>query len=166
MVLRVAPAEASGLKTSSVDLITVAQALHWFDIERFFTEAERVLRPEGILSFWCYEHCRVDAVSDVAIQKIYTEVESCWPPERRIVEQHYAGVSLPFTAVPTDIFTMTASWTAQQMLGYMRTWSASQRYLQEQGIDPTRLYSDELEAAWGTGARIVQWPITLKVRRK
>lgn len=40
-------AEATGLPTGSVDLITVAQAFHWFDRAAFRQECQRLLRPGG-----------------------------------------------------------------------------------------------------------------------
>jgi SAM-dependent methyltransferase len=162
----VAPAESSGLDAESVDLITVAQALHWFDIEGFFAEAERVLKRGGILSFWCYERCRVDLAVDALIESIFTEVESYWPPERDIVENRYAGIESPFPAIPTDSFSMTVEWGVEDMLGYVRTWSASQRYMADRSSDPTALHNAELRAAWGDGRRTVIWPITLKAGRK
>jgi len=163
---RVATAEASALPDGSIDLITVAQALHWFDIDRFFTESVRVLRAGGVLAIWAYEHCQVDPACDQVIGKIFAEVESFWPPEREIVENRYAGITLPIPEVPTEVFSMTIDWTAAQILGYMRTWSASQRYLNATGTDPTSLYHYELTAAWGDATRTVTWPITLKVGRQ
>jgi len=163
---RVANAEASGLKSDSVDLITVAQALHWFDIDRFFAEAVRVLKPGGVLSLWCYEHCRVDPACDVVIRQIFAEMEPYWPPERDIVENHYDGIEMPIPEIRTEDFSMQATWTADEILGYMRTWSASQRYMEDKGADPTSIYADELRALWGLGGHTVHWPITLRAGRK
>lgn len=166
MQFRVAAAEASGLESDSVDLITVAQALHWFDIDRFFAEAVRVLKPGGVLAFWCYERCKVDPVCDDIIEQIFAEVEPFWPPERDIVERHYEDVEMPLPGIPAGDFSMHANWNADEILGYMRTWSASQRYMDVNGADPTLIHADELGAAWGAERRPVLWPITLKVGRR
>lgn len=163
---RVAPAETSGLPAGSVDLITVAQALHWFDIERFFDEAQRVLKPGGVLSYWCYERCKVDPQCDDLVEQIFAEVEPYWPPERDIVENHYAGFDMPFPSIPVGDFAMHASWSADNMLAYMRTWSASQRYMKDRGRDPVARHADDLAAAWGSEHRQVRWPITLKAGQK
>jgi SAM-dependent methyltransferase len=163
---RVAPAEVSRLLPESVDLITVAQALHWFKIDAFFDEARRVLRPAGVLAIWCYGHCNVEPGCDELIKEVFAEVEQYWPPERDIVEARYAGIRLPFTEIPSKDFDMQASWTADDMLDYMRTWSASQRYIGDIGADPTVNYADPLRAMWGGDRRTVLWPITLRLGRR
>ncbi|MGI9202540.1 MAG: hypothetical protein ACR2Q3_00940 [Woeseiaceae bacterium] len=125
-----------------------------------------MLRPGGVLAIWAYERCRVDRACDAIVRKIFAEVESFWPPEREIVESRYAGITLPIPEIPAENFAMTADWTVQQILDYMRTWSASQRFLKANGTDPTRLHHEELAAAWGDSARTVTWPVTLLVGRK
>ncbi len=166
IVFRAAAAEDSALDGASVDLITVAQALHWFDINRFFDEACRVLKPGGVLAAWCYERCVVEPTCNEVIEKIFTEIEPHWPPERDMVEDRYRSITLPVAELQTEGFAMHATWAATDMLGYMRTWSASQRYLQANGIDPVAEFEDELNTRWGSGRREVLWPITLKAGRK
>ena len=163
---RVAAAESSGIESASVDLIIVAQALHWFDIERFFDEACRVLKPGGVLAVWSYERCRVSTDCNGVIEKIIAEVESYWPPERDIVEDHYRSITLPMPEIPVDDFEMRLDWTADEMLSYMRTWSATQRYMHANGADPVALYEQELSQTWGEGKRDASWPLTLKAGRK
>lgn len=162
---RVAPAEDSGLADASVDLLTVAQALHWFDIPRFFAEAVRVLAPGGILAVWSYEHCGVEPGIDALVRRLYESVDAWWPPERRLVESRYAGIDLPMPAVASPEFEMTIAWTAEAMLGYLRTWSACQRYLHDRGTDPVSAIEGELRSRWGSGERQVRWPLTLKIGR-
>lgn len=163
---RVASAEASGIDANSVDLITVAQALHWFDIERFFDEVCRVLQPGGILAVWAYERCRVNPACNDVIEKIFAEVEAYWPPERDIVENHYRGVTMPLPEIAVEAFEMQVQWTADEMLSYMRTWSASQRYMQANEGDPIALNERELKGEWGRESRDVRWPLTLKICQK
>jgi len=163
---RVAPAESSGIDADSVDLITVAQALHWFDIERFFDEACRVLKPGGVLAIWSYERCPVNPECDEIIDQIFAEVDSHWPPERSIVNDHYHSIRLPMPEIPVDAFEMRLDWTADEMLSYMRTWSATQRYTQKKSSDPLALFEQKLQGVWGSGKRDVRWPLTLKVGRK
>jgi SAM-dependent methyltransferase len=163
---RVATAEDSGLAGRSADLITVAQALHWFHIERFFDEAERVLVPGGVLAVWSYELCTVHAAADAVVLGLYRKVDAYWPPERHLVEDGYRGIELPMPAVAGPAFEMKARWTADSMLGYLRTWSACQRYLRDRGADPVSAVETDLRAAWGGGEREVRWPLALKTGRK
>ena len=162
----VAAAEAAGFESASIDLITVAQALHWFRIDRFFAEAARVLAPGGVLAVWSYERCRVDGRYDEVVERVFDLVEDYWPPERRIVEDRYRGIELPVPEIPAPAFSMTVGWTSADMTGYLRTWSATQRYLRDN--DDARLVEleAELHDAWGRGDRTVTWPLTLKVGRR
>jgi SAM-dependent methyltransferase len=163
---RVARAEDSGLPAASVNLITVAQAVHWFDMEQFFDEAQRVLAPQGVLAFWCYEHCRTQSDCDPILDAVFQSVEAYWPPERLIVENHYRDIQLPLPEIDMPPLQMSALWHVQDILGYFRTWSATQRCMRETGADPVAEYAGPLEEAWGEGRREVIWPITLKACRK
>ena len=163
---RVARAEASGLRTSSVDLATVGQALHWFDMSAFFAEAARVLVDGGILAIWCYELCRVNDDCDRIVERLYRDITGpFWPPERDLIESRYAGVEPPGQPIPAPDFEMTMAWQASDMLGYLRTWSACKRYAQEHDEDPVAIVEETLVAAWGDEAREVRWPLTLLVSR-
>ncbi len=162
----VATAESSGLRASSVDLLTVGQAFHWFDEQAFFAEAKRVLKTDGVLAIWCYGICAVDPVCDAIIDKLYRDIiGDYWPPERDLIEQGYAGVTLPGEPVSTPPFDMSLGWQVDDMLGYLRTWSACKRYEEAQGSDPVAQVEAALVDAWGPGMRDVVWPLTLKVSR-
>jgi SAM-dependent methyltransferase len=162
---RVGRAEASSLENRSADLITVSQALHWFDIDRFFDEVMRVLVPGGVFSAWSYELCAVEPGIDAHIFELYRHIDDYWPPERRIVEAHYRGIELPMPAIAAPRFEMTATWKADAMLGYLRTWSACQRYLRERGTDPVDTIEEALRRLWGAETREVRWPLALKIGR-
>ncbi len=162
----VARAEESGLDDNSTDLITVAQALHWFDIASFFDEAQRVLAPGGVLAVWSYENCHVDPDCDVLINELFTDIVGLfWPPERKLVETGYRSIELPMSSIAPPEFAMKIDWAVEEMLGYLRTWSASRRYLMDNGSDPVSLVEDRLQDVWGTGTREVSWPLNLKIGR-
>ncbi|MBF0426494.1 MAG: class I SAM-dependent methyltransferase, partial [Magnetococcales bacterium] len=102
IIYRVASAEESGLPTGSVDLITVAQALHWFDFERFFREVQRLLKPAGIFAAWSYGTLTISGteVND-RVQHFYHHVVGpYWPPERHHVEAGYQTIPFPLTPLP------------------------------------------------------------------
>ena len=162
----VATAEQSGLANDAVDLITVGQAFHWFDEKAFMAEACRVLRPDGVLAIWCYELCIVNSECDAIIDRLYTDIlGEFWPSERVMIEHGYSDVDMPGVEVPVPGFEMSSQWSAADMLGYLRTWSASQRYESQKGSDPVREVATELEAAWGAASRTVRWPLVIRASR-
>ncbi|MDG4553196.1 MAG: class I SAM-dependent methyltransferase [Candidatus Competibacter sp.] len=164
---RVAPAEASSLSEATADVITVAQALHWFDLDRFYGEARRVLKPDGILAAWTYGVQTVDgACVDACVQTFYRETMGrYWPPERRHVESGYRTLPFPFHEIPAPEFRMTANWILPELLGYLRSWSATGRYRAEHGTDPVDGLATELAPLWGDPStrRQVIWPLSLRV---
>ncbi len=164
---RVAPAEATGLESTSCDAITVAQALHWFDLPAFYREAQRVLKPRGLIAIWAYQHLRVTPEVDAAVWHLYDEIVGpYWPPERRIVEAGYGDLAFPFEELATPEFRIEARWSREHLLGYLRTWSATQRFLQEVGRDPVEEIAPELAKAWGEKAeRPVIWPLSTRIGR-
>lgn len=167
---RVAPAERSGLPDASVDVVTVAQALHWFDIDAFYAEVHRVLRPNGVLAVWTYGAHYVDE-SDInkALQHFYgVTVSEYWPPERKLVEDGYRSLAFPFAELKPSQFEMSERWNLPRLLGYLRSWSATSRYVQKNGVDPVTPLGEKLEPLWGgpERERVVHWPLGMRVGRK
>jgi len=164
---RVAPAEASGIERASVDAITVAQAVHWFDIPAFYREAERVLKPGGVLAVWAYAVFASTPEIDRVVDHLYRDVVGpFWPPDRGMIERGYEEVVLPFDHVDAPPFAMEKPWTAEDALGYLGTWSATRGFIEAHGYDPVATIRDDLVRAWGGGAVTVRWPLYLKVARK
>lgn len=167
---RQAAAEDHFLQPGSVDLVVVAQALHWFNIAAFFENVDEVLKPGGILAVWSYGLTTVNEEVDAVVHKLYAEIlDDYWPSERRIVEQRYGGIEFPYALIEGGDFEMSQRWTLEQLSDYLMSWSAVQRYMDERGEDPVRLVAQELEDAWGEdpGREMeVQWPLVLKVGRK
>jgi SAM-dependent methyltransferase len=165
----VAPAEACSLSDSSVDLICVAQALHWFDHARFFDEAARVLRPGGLLVALSYGLTHVDDAVDAVFMRLYDgALGPYWPPERRLVESGYAELDFPFDPLPPPAVDMRCDWNLDQYLAYLRSWSASQRHLAATGRDAVGEAEADFAAAWGDAQarRAVRWPLAVRAVRK
>ena len=159
---RVAAAEQSGLDDNSVDLIAISQALHWFDLDAFFVEAERVLRAGGILAAWCYGLFSANPRIDAVVRHLYDGIAGdYWPPERVYIEEKYTNIDFPAPLLKVPAFSMRAEWTVADALGYLRTWSACKRYANEFGVDPVTTVEDELRAAWGSASQNVVWPLTV-----
>jgi SAM-dependent methyltransferase len=162
---RVASAENSGIGSETIDLIMVAQALHWFDLDRFYAEARRVLKSDGVLAASAYNLLHVEPAIDEVVNRYYYEVVGpFWPPERKLVEQ-FADLPFPFDETDAPKFEMTAQWSLDHLVGYLRTWSSTQRFIAAKGGDPVKEISDELGSAWGTPEqpRNVSWPLTLRI---
>lgn len=165
---RLAAAESSGLEDGSVDLITVAQALHWFKGGEFFQEAKRVLKPRGVIAVWCYALARMRPAVDAVIRRFYEEtLAGCWEPERRLIEQGYRGEPFPFGEIKAPRFEMKAEWSLEKLLGYLGTWSAVQAFIKKNGRDPLEPLSGELKASWGAQPKLeARWTLALRVGRK
>jgi SAM-dependent methyltransferase len=166
----VARAEESGLEAASVDAITVAQSLHWFDLPLFYAEAARVLRPDGVLAVWTYGVPRLnDANIDRLLHTYYWDtVGKYWPPERRHVEAGYRSLPFTFPEIASPSLSMREDWTMAQLLGYLRSWSATAGYVEAHGQDPVAELEAKLGAVWGDTlrARSVSWPLSLRVGRR
>lgn len=165
----VALAEVAPLATGSIDLVTVAQSLHWFDLARFYGEAQRVLRPGGVLAAWCYGLHRVAPDIDALVDRFYHDVLGpYWPPERRHIDAGYRTLPFPFPERAAPAFAMERAWRLDEYLGYLGTWSAVRRYRSARGVDALAALAVELTPRWGApeAARRVVWPIHLRLGQR
>ncbi|MDB5104263.1 MAG: SAM-dependent methyltransferase [Fibrobacteres bacterium] len=163
-----APAERAPLRDGSMDLITVAQALHWFDFPAFFAEARRVAKPGGAVAVWCYGNCRITPAVDAVYHGFYQGVVGpYWPPERAHIEDGYASIPFPFAPLPCPAFAIEARWDMEELLAYLDTWSAVQYYRKAKAEDPLALVRDAMARAWGDPGepRLITWPLSLKAGR-
>jgi SAM-dependent methyltransferase len=165
-------AERIPLRSHSIDLVTVAQALHWFDFDRFYAEVRRVLRPGGRIAVWTYSFLSVSPQLgedvDAVIKSFYHDVIGpYWPPERCWVDEHYRSIPFPFDELDTPSFSIEVEWDLNATFGYMGSWSAVQQYVKATGRDPLPLLKEELALAWGkpTRQRRLSWALGLRVGR-
>jgi hypothetical protein len=164
---RVALAESSGLDEASVDLVTVGQALHWFQLKNFFEEVRRVGATGSVLAVWAYDLFGVDASVDRVFLDFHESVELYWPPERARVARRYADILFPFEEIPVPPVAMTAAWSLERTLGYLSTWSAVRRCTKETGRDPVADFEGRFAAAWGDpeSEKTLTWPLVLRAGR-
>jgi SAM-dependent methyltransferase len=162
----VATADSSGLADQSVDLVTVAQALHWFDPNSFFAEANRVLAPDGAIAVWGYGDPVLDTPQLQRILHAFNRgtVESYWLPERQLVLDGYSTIPFPFAEVHVPTFVLERVITLPELLGYVRTWSATARFVAEHGTSEVERLERDLGALWGDPEtrRLVVAPIHLR----
>jgi SAM-dependent methyltransferase len=165
---RVAADEASGLADHSVDTVTVAQALHWFDLPKFYAEVSRVLKPRGIIAAWGYNRLKIDHPGlQLVLDRFYDEtIGAYWPPERVHVENSYRDLPFPFTRIEAPAFSLYKEWSREHLLGYLRSWSAVGRFKAANGFDPVSELAEEIGAYWREG-RIhrIDWPLFIHVGR-
>jgi ubiquinone/menaquinone biosynthesis C-methylase UbiE len=164
----VEPAEQCSLPDASADLVTVAQAYHWFAHEAFCAEARRVLKRGGVIALWTYAESTVSPAVDAVFDYLNdTLVIGDWPPERAHVVNRYRDLPFPFARIAAPAFSMQCEWTLPQYLAYLRSWSASQRHLKRSGRDPVAEIAPAMAQAWGDAEarRSVRWPLSLLAGR-
>lgn len=163
---RIARAEQSGLRDESVDLVVAAQALHWFDARGFFSEAKRILRRDGAIAVWGYGDPVLDTpvLQDILHEFNRGKLESYWFTERQLLLDGYRTIEFPFVEYKSPEFELRAHWTLDQLLGYLRTWSSTARYIKERGVDPVAEVEPSLAAHWGDAnePRLIRWPLHLR----
>lgn len=163
---RRAAAEKSGLPDSCADLVTVAQALHWFDLARFYSEVTRVLVPGGALAVWTYgEPEFADTRVTELVRRFDLEtLDVWWQPGREHIRDGYRQLPFPFPEVEAPPFVLERRWTLDELLGYLRSWSAVGTATEASGEDPVNILEPELAAAWGAREKVqlVRWPLTVR----
>ena len=166
--IAVEPGEATSLADRSVGLVAVAQALHWFDRARFFSECDRVLQSGGVLAAWTYQDMVFSDDLAPAAAAFRAQIESYWPSERAQVDTGYAGYDWPFEALPAPALWLTAEWNLPQLLGYLGSLSATARCRTASGRDPVQDHAKALASVWGEPLRerIMRWPLILHLRQK
>ena len=163
---RVARAEQSGLGPASTDLVTAAQALHWFDAAAFFAEARRVLKHDGAIAVWGYGDPILDTprLDELLHEFNRVKLERYWSAERRLLLDGYRTIDFPFVEVEPPFFELRAFWNLAELLGYLRTWSATAKYVEQHGLDPVSELEPLLAREWGdaASARLIRWPLHVR----
>jgi len=165
---RVERAEDVRLPAGSVDLVTAAVAVHWFDFDRFYATVRQALAPGGVLAVWTYHLPAIAPEIDRVLARYEVDVlAGYWPERLRYLVEHYRTLPFPFEELEAPEFTLEADWDLPQLLGFLDSWSATRRYEEAQGRHPLAQVWPELAQAWGAPERkrAIRWPLYMRVGR-
>lgn len=164
---RIATAEESGLATGCIDLITVATAAHWFNHDKFYAEAQRVAKPNGVLALWTYSEAHINpAIDELMEWFMYDYLYNYWPDGRWYVRNKYQTLPFPFEEIQAPAFYCRMQWSKAQWLNYVKSWSSYTRYVTTHGHEPLNTLTDKLDPVWNdTETKEVTWPLHLKAAR-
>lgn len=162
---RITSAEETPFEDHSFDLITVAQAFHWFNQEKFFLEAQRVLKPNGLLAIWGYGLLSINKAIDHEILHLYKNIVGpYWDKARSLVDEGYRQSNFPFIEIASPSFFIRTSWTLKHLAGYLESWSATQQYIKANQINPVTPLIDKLSSSWSvTEEKPISFPIFLRM---
>lgn len=165
VIYRTALAEDSGLSDESVDLITVAQAAHWLNLDMFYQEVERIAKPNAILALITYGVLHVEGSVDPLIQEFYyNTIGDYWPAERKHVEDGYSSLPFPFPEVIVPTINMHAFWNLDELMGYLNTWSAAKEFEKVHHFNPVNQFRTKLLSEWGDPnlKKNITWPLSIR----
>ncbi len=164
IIYKTESAEQTSFGECHFDLITVAQAIHWFDFDAFYKEVYRILKPDGIFAVLGYGLFNAAGEADKLLKHFYHDITGpYWDAERRYLDENYTTIPFPFEEVDTKQFTNEFTWTLEQLTGYLETWSAVQHYIKKNGSNPVDLIRDELKEIWKKGDGKVTFPLLLRI---
>lgn len=167
VLYKIEKAEEPSITDNSVDLITVAQAIHWFDFDVFYAAAKRVLKPEGIIAAWAYGIPGNPEIDEQIKYLHFDVLDEFWQPENRMIEKEYTTIPFPFKEINHRQFYIQKRISMHELVGHFQSWSAVQRYRQKHGVDPLEDFVPKLQLAWGDPETLkeITWKLTLKVGR-
>ncbi len=158
--------EVTDIPGQSVDLVTVGQAIHWFDGEKFYQEVKRVAKPEALIAVWGYGLLSIHPEIDAHLKHFYTQVVGpYWDKERKLIDEHYHTLSFPFEEIKTPSFQFSFEWSLAEMRGYLGTWSSVQKYIQANGINPVDDCIKKIQPLWSTERQTINFPLFLRLGR-
>lgn len=168
IVYKIEPAEKTTFDDSMFDLITVAQAIHWFNFEKFYSEVKRTLKPEGIIAVIGYTLPKIDEQVDAILDHFYTGIlNGYWDKERKYLDEMYETIPFPFKEIKAPIFIAQYFWEAEQMIGFLNSWSAVQHYIDKNNSNPVDLVAGDLRKCWRPNSKkTIIFPIVLRVGKK
>lgn len=156
--------ETASFPENSFDLICVAQAIHWFDREKFYDEVRRVAKADGIIAVWGYGLLSVSPKIDLLIRDFYISIiGSYWDKERRLVDEEYKTIFFPFAEIKTPEFSFSFHWTLVELQGYLNTWSSVQKFIRENKSNPVDSLINQIKTLWSSEKMKIIFPLFLRL---
>lgn len=151
---------------NTFDLITIGQAIHWFDRAHFYKEVNRVGKNKAIIAAFGYNPVRFSQPFDEALNRFYFDViYPYWDTERKVVEDQYRAISFPFEEIETPEFKIELDWSIRDLQGYITTWSAVQNFIKKNGFNPVDEFVKEVKPLWTKDKESVYFPVFLRLGR-
>ena len=157
-------AEQTSLPDNNIDLITIGQAIHWFDFGKFYAEVRRVARPGALIAAWTYTVLKLTPEVNKIIDHLYNDItHPYWDKERQLVDAGYSTIPFPFEEIAAPGFSIVKHWNMEQLTGYLHTWSGVKHYMEKEHKNPIELILNDLKKAWGNNDRLeVRWPVYVR----
>jgi SAM-dependent methyltransferase len=166
IIYSVQAAEQTDFPDHHFDLVVVAQAIHWFDFEKFYAEVKRTCKENALLIVIGYGVLHVSPEIDAVIGRFYKNVIGpYWDKERRYIDEQYQTIPFPFEEIQTPQFSNTYTWTIERLIGYLNTWSAVKHFTRQNGMNPVDDLRKEIAAVWMQDEIEVSFPLLLRVGR-
>lgn len=160
-------AEYNSIESGSIDIVTIANALHWFDFDLFYKEVNRVVKENGVVAAWAYELPTICAEIDKLVHEYHYEtLGKYWLPENWLVVEKYETIPFPFQQIDCPHFSSDKHLKRSDFIGFLNTWSATQRFIKENKYNPTDALSDALKEFWDDDCeKLVRWKLVVKIGR-
>lgn len=159
-------AEEPAFPDNYFNLITVAQAIHWFDLDPFYKEVNRTIKKRGVLTVMGYGLAETFPEADNIISRLFHEITGpYWDEERRYLDEKYETLPFPFREIESPEFSSYFEWDFEHLYGYLKTWSAVNHYENQTDHSPLDLIYDELKSCWKNKIRTVHFPIFTRIAR-
>lgn len=156
--------EKTNFPDAHFDLITVAQAIHWFNISEFFKEVKRVAKKDAIIAVWGYSLPTLNPEVDKRLQEFYSKVVGpYWDKERRLIDAQYKTIFFPCSEIRTPEFSLSLEWNLEEFQGYLSTWSSVQKYIQANQINPVESFMKEILPLWKSDRQNINFPLFLRL---
>ena len=156
--------EVTNFPEKSIDLITVGQAIHWFDRDKFYQEVRRVAKPGAILALWGYGLLNINKEIDSHVKHFYTQIVGpYWDKERKLIDERYQTISFSFEEIKTPELQFSFLWSLEELQGYLGTWSSVQKYILANGINPADELIKTIQPFWRLEPQMVNFPLFLRI---